>query len=308
MSAINIQNEAEWHALRAKNIGGSEVAALFGLSPYLTAYTLWSEKAGKVASTFEENDRTRWGKMLEPLLAAEIGRKLDWKLTPSKVYHLHPTVAGMGATLDFDVQDHQWGPGIVETKVVFDYSDYKRDWSDERAPPNYELQVQHQLACTGMEWCAIVVWVAQTATLMPALIRRPNKDVIAQIEDRVSGFWKSIKADTPPDPTGTDTELGIMRHLWPAREPKKIIEVPDDALTNACQQYLHASEQIPGFEREKMASKVKIMHAAGDAELLRVPGYDVNIKQNVKGSITIKVSPSDNGVFADVGPSTLNAG
>lgn len=309
MAPTQIESDAHWHALRAKHIGGSDVAALFGLSPWQTHFTLWHEKAGKVAAdAIEENDRMRWGKLLEPLLAAEIGRKLGWKLERSRVYHTHPTVSGMGCTLDFDVLDHQWGPGIVETKVVFDYADYARDWSENRAPPVYELQVQHQLACTGLAWAAIVVWVAQTATLAPALIRRPNEKVVAEIEARVAAFWQSVADDKAPDPSGTEGELELMRELWPAREPKKIVEFPDAKLAEACQQYLWAGEQIPGLEREKTANKAKLLAAARDAELMRVPGYDVGIKQNVKGHIRLDVREApDNGVIAAVPQSTILA-
>ena len=305
---IEIIDDTHWHSLRAKHIGGSEVAALFGLSPFLTAFTLWHEKAGLADSGIEENDRMRWGKMLEPLVAGEVGRKLDWTLEPSRVYHRHPTVTGMGCTLDFNVIDHQWGPGIVETKVVFDYADYMRDWSENRAPPSYELQVQHQLACTGREWAAIAVWVAQTATLAPALIRRPNARVIGQIEERVAAFWQSIADKRAPDPAGTEGELELMRELWPAREPKKIVEIADAKLSDACQQLLWASGQIPGLEREKTANKAKLLAAAKDAELMRVPNYDVSIKQNVKGHIRLDVRETpDNGVIAEASPSTILA-
>ncbi len=308
MTATSIRDDAHWHELRATAIGGSEIGALFGLSPFTTAYTLWHDKAGKVAAADPGNQKTSWGKLIEPLIAQELAKQLGWTLTPSRVYYRHPATPGMGCTLDFDVVDHQWGPGIVETKVVFDYADYKRDWSDDRAPPHIELQAQHQMACTGRGWSAIAVWIAQTATLAPALIRRPVPKVIGDIERRVVAFWASIAADQAPDPTGTEAELAILRHLWPARAEKKIVELADQRLGDAAQQYLWAAEQIPGLEREKVARKVQLLAAAKDAALLRVPGYDIGIRQNKKGAVYLDVRQAENGVEAAPPPvSTLTA-
>lgn len=308
-SATEITDDAQWHALRLANIGGSEVGALFGLSPFCTLYSLWHEKAGLVPATVEElNEKARWGKLLEPLIAGEIGRTLGWKLERSKTYHQHETVIGAGCTLDFDVVDHEWGPGICETKAVFEYADYKRDWSDGRAPPHIELQAQHQMFVTGRDWCAIQVWVAQTATLMPALIRRRNADVIAQIQARIAQFWTSIENKDRPDPTGTEAELSIMRTIWPARAPAKVTEICDNALTEACSLYRWSTEQIPGLERERTARKAQLVNAAEDAELLIVPGYQVRVKQNVRGHISLDVRKVENDLKPAAGKSTLYAG
>lgn len=307
MTAIPITDDAHWHKLRARCVGGSEISALFGLSPFTTEFSLWHEKAGKTVRDNEGNQKTNWGKLLEPLIAQELARSLNWKLDRSRVYYEHARIAGMGCTLDFDVLDNQWGPGIVETKVVFDYADYKRDWSDDRAPPNYELQAQHQMAVTGREWCAIAVWVAQTATLAPALIRRPNPKVTAEIERRVEAFWDNIRHERAPDPSGTEGELAIMRHLWPARVEKKIVEIASAKLSEAAQQYLWAAEQLPGIEREKTARKAQLLAAAKDAALLRVPGYDISIRQSKKGAVYLDVKQAENGVELPSPASTLNA-
>lgn len=309
MTAVLIRDDAHWHALRQKAVGGSEVAALFGLSPFVTEYSLWHVKAGKVPpDDLGDNQKTRWGKLIEPLIAQELGASLGWKIERSRIYYQHDAIPGLGCTLDFDVIDNQWGPGIVETKVVFDYEDYKRDWSDERAPPSYELQVQEQMMCTGRQWSAIAVWVAQTATLAPALIRRPVPKVVDEIERRVNGFWDSIRHDRAPEPTGTEGELAIMRHVWPARADKKIVEIGSEKLAEAAQQYLWAGEQLPGLEREKTMRKAQILAAAKDAALLRVPGYDIGIRQNKKGAVYLDVRQAENGVVIEAPASTtLNA-
>ena len=308
MPKVQIESDAQWHELRRRNIGGSEVAALFGASPWMTEFTLWAEKAGITEHAVEENQKMRLGKYLEQYIALELAKELGWTVERSREYHLHPLVAGMGCTLDFDIVDHEWGPGICECKCVFDYADYMEHWSDDRAPPHIELQVQHQLAVTGRSWAAIAVLVMQTGTLMPAIIRRPIPEVIHDIEYQVTRFWKSIQDRQRPEPTGTDDELAIMRKIWPARAPRKILENPSADLANEASLYVWASEHLAGIERQKTASKAKLLAAAEDAELLRIPGFNVNVKQNKLGHVRMLVAPADNGVQGDGPRSTIEAG
>ena len=37
---------SDWHAARANGIGGSEIAAVLGLSPYESRFSLWHRKKG----------------------------------------------------------------------------------------------------------------------------------------------------------------------------------------------------------------------------------------------------------------------
>jgi putative phage-type endonuclease len=308
MPKVTIEDDRQWRELRKRNIGGSDIAALFGASPWMTEFTLWAEKSGITEHEVDENSKMRLGKYLEQYIALELARELGWTVERSKEYHLSQTVTGMGCTLDFDIVDHEWGPGICETKVVFDYKDYAEAWSDDRAPPHIELQVQHQLAVTGRPWAAIAVLVMQTGTIMPAIIRRPIPEVIAEIEAKVTAFWQSIRERRRPEPTGTETELAIMRKIWPAREPRKIVEIPSGDLSSEASLYAWASEQLAGMERQKTASKAKLLAAAEDAELLRIPGFNVGIKQNKLGHIRMTVDPADNGVVGDAPRTTLEAG
>ena len=308
MANVRIESDEQWHELRKRNIGGSDIAALFGASPYCTEFTLWAEKAGITERQDEENSKMRLGKYLEQYIALELGRELGWTVERSKEYHLHPSITGMGCTLDFDIVDHEWGPGICECKCVFDYADYMEHWSDDRAPPHIELQVQHQLAVTGRSWAAIAVLVMQTGTIQSAIIRRPIPQVIADIEHKVTMFWESVKAGQRPEPTGTDAELAIMRLIWPKREPRKILENPSVDLANEASLYQWASEHLAGIERQKTASKAKLLAAAEDAELLRIPGFNVNVKQDKRGYIRLSVAPATNDLVAEGPRPTIEAG
>ena len=61
------QKSAEWHAIRATTIGGSEVATVLGLNPFSSCKNLIADKSGINKNTFSGNLATRWGNMFEPL-------------------------------------------------------------------------------------------------------------------------------------------------------------------------------------------------------------------------------------------------
>lgn len=309
MPAIPINNDLHWHLLRAHHVGGSEIGALFDASPWMTRFTLWHEKAGKARIAREVNDRMRLGTFLEEYIAAELGGKLGWRLLKSKVYHQHPTVAGMGCTLDFDIIDHEWGPGLCETKLVFDYMDYQQNWTRDRAPVNYELQVQHQFACTGYSWGVIACLVMQTGTIMPAIVRRPEPKVIGLIEGKVAAFWESIRENVPPPPTGTEDDLAVLRDLYPARAPRKVAESADADLNTEASLLRWAQAEAAGMKRQITSAKARLLAVAGDAEILRVPGFNVYIKQSSKGAVTMKVQEAaGNEASAEIPANILVAG
>ncbi|ALG06825.1 hypothetical protein AOZ06_07685 [Kibdelosporangium phytohabitans] len=60
---------AEWHAARATRLGASEIAAVLGLSPWESKFSLWHRKAGLVPP-LEETEEMAWGRHLEAPIAS----------------------------------------------------------------------------------------------------------------------------------------------------------------------------------------------------------------------------------------------
>ena len=45
---IEFNSDEDWHKIRSKGVGGSEIGVILGYSKYKTPYELWQEKTGKV--------------------------------------------------------------------------------------------------------------------------------------------------------------------------------------------------------------------------------------------------------------------
>ena len=92
-------DKAAWHALRAKHIGASEVAALFNMQAAFQPgiFALWMDRAGRVPLPPVEIERAQWGLRLEDAIAAGAAEAQGWEIQPGR-YASHES--GVGATLD----------------------------------------------------------------------------------------------------------------------------------------------------------------------------------------------------------------
>lgn len=221
-----IHDSPEWHTLRARHVGGSEIAALFDLPAeerpnYLTSrYALWHIKAGNVPPPHIDNPRAEWGLELEDAIARAASKKHGWPIHKGG-YVSDPTTKGLGCTLDYiiDSDPDEDGPGALEIKNV-DWMVHKRSWTNDEPPPHILLQLQHQLAATGYSWGVVAAFVGGNDLRIYRYKARPA--LIAQIRRRVTDFWASIDAGQEPPVDGSDSASAVLAALYP--------EIIDDAI------------------------------------------------------------------------------
>lgn len=128
---------AEWLAMRDLGIGGSDAGAIMGTNPYKTARQVWGEKTKIEPSTFNGNDLTELGNVLEDhirnLFAPDaIPEKELGTLQSTEHPHLLANCDGIE-------------PGaIVEIKTSG-----ARGWG--KTPPSYYVaQAQHYMLVAGV--------------------------------------------------------------------------------------------------------------------------------------------------------------
>ena len=67
VSTVGMSNEA-WLTQRRKTIGGSDAAAIVGLSKWASPFSVWADKTGRVPAK-EDNEAMRQGRDLEDYVA-----------------------------------------------------------------------------------------------------------------------------------------------------------------------------------------------------------------------------------------------
>lgn len=288
-----MKNENLWHELRAANIGGSEIASLFNVSPYLSRLALWQQKKGLIQpADFSNNERVEAGNMLEGAIIDWANKRWDTAFVQPMQYHLHPSVKGMACTPDgIDANDASI---ICQVKNV-DGIMFGRKWTsfeDEitEAPLHIALQCQHEMACTGARENHLIVLVGGNA--LKRIIYKRDDDAIKMIEDAVRAFWSSIEANEQPQPDPS-TDGGLISAARAAIKTEAVADLSgDNELTDACVRYNEAAAEIKDLEAIKEDAKNVIMLKMMELKKASVRGFNISM-------VTTEATP-DKTITADM--------
>lgn len=282
-------NDTHWHAMRANDVTSTESAALFGLSPYLTAFELYHRKKSGSDTQIDSTGRMAWGQRLQDAIARGLAEDYGVKIRRVNAYMSLDDVR-MGSSFDYEVVGNDGadtplsaryvdcGTGNLEIKNV-DYIVFRDQWviNDDKsieAPAHIELQVQHQLHVSNRPWAAIGVLVAGNSPQV--IIRERDVEVGQAIEARVREFWSWIAADTPPAPS-YPADAAFVCKLYSYADPGKVYDgAEDQELQALCKIYAAASQAAKTADEDKETAKAKILARIGDAERALLPGFSVS--------------------------------
>lgn len=205
-----IQSNAEWLAERQNGIGGSECAAILGMSPYMDSETLWAIKTGrKEREDISNKACVQYGHEAEAPLRElfaldypkyEVSYGGEWDLVR------HPEYPFILATLDGRLVEKETGrKGILEIKTTeILRSMQKESWND-KIPPNYYCQCIWQLLATGFDF---VVLSAQLKRIWDGEVRCEIRryhiertevlDDIEYLKEKAIEFWGYVQRDERP--------------------------------------------------------------------------------------------------------------
>lgn len=289
-NAVKVTTEQDWHEQRARNVGASEVAALFGKSPYTTLFTLWHQKAGKIARPDFGSERMEWGSALEPVIAQVMAERMGWKIHKVHRYLTHSTVPGMGASLDYEIVGQPEGVGALEVKNV-SIEAFKRDWlvnedGTVEAPIHIELQLQHQLSVTGWQWGAFAFLVGGNEGHV--VTRQRHEPTIQLIESAVAEFWRTIDAGQAP----AIEDAGDLAAVVQLFNGKQAVEIDSDEFELLIGQLQTAKDTLKNVKEAEDEIKAKLIALmdSHDAETAIGRGYKVTYKEQSRKEHVIKAS------------------
>ncbi len=235
---------------RRTGIGGSDVAAIFGLSAYMTDFELYRDKRGQTPLEDEKEDENReWGNRLEPLLRQHYSDQTglvirDPGMVRSERYPW--MLANMDGVTDC--------PRVVEVKKSRTGRDYGADGTDE-VPVSCMLQVQHYMIVTGFDVADVV------ALLWGSSFRVYHVEADSEIQERIieetQDFWQRIQDGDPPEPTTT----AAARQRWTTASTDDVVASADIAAVVARSKRIRAA-----------IKRLKTMHDILDAQAMSVMG------------------------------------
>lgn len=239
-----------WRDYRATGLGGSDIAAIMGVSPYRTALDVWLEKTGRqAAQDVSDVEAVYWGIANEAAVADRWARDHP----ECKVRRLNATLVGRPgwkrANLDRMVVDGG-RPSVLEIKTA---SAYKAgDWADG-VPTYYLTQVTWYMAVTGWDMAHVAVLIGGN-DYREFDVPRDEEDVRA-VTEAATDFWESyVVRDVMPQVVGADA--GTIAGLHPDQGDE--YATPDDVagadeLIRQYAEALDAEREASGSRRDAQA-------------------------------------------------------
>lgn len=270
------KNEQDWLNMRKNDVTSTEVAALFGCSPYVTAFELWHRKQGNKDVAIEQNERMKWGTRLQDSIAAGIAEDQGWVIRRMTEYMRDPDLR-LGASFDFAFGKRLEEDGILEIKNV-DGLAFRDGWivdgDNVEAPPHIEIQVQVQLAVSGKKKAYIGALIGGNRVVL--IEREPDFGVITQIKQRVRDFWISVVGGTPPEPD-FQRDASFISKLYGYAEPGSILPAHGNPRILALAlQYREAGAKEKAAKLSKDAAKAEILTLIGPAEKVMGDGFTIS--------------------------------
>lgn len=264
--------EPGWDQARAGLcITATEIASVLGLSPWMSAYTLWHKKAGLPVAPFIPNPYTEWGVRHE----ATILRKLADE-------HPEYEVVGTGTWQHADRPQQRATPdgllaqdgrviALAEVKTApEDTGEWGPDGSDI-VPMHYRCQVTWQLDTLGLHRAILAVLISgwdyreyeieydeADATLMRA---------------RSDAFLDSVSRGSRPDPDGSESTLATAQLQHPGRDESEV-----DIGPHLAERYREALAHQTALTAERRQLATQVLERMGGAKYATSLGQRIAIR------------------------------
>ncbi|MDI9469046.1 MAG: YqaJ viral recombinase family protein [Bacillota bacterium] len=199
-----------WLEERRKGIGGSDAAAILGLSPWKSNTQLWEEKTGLREPDQPSNlEAIEYGNRAEGSLRQLF--KLDFpefKVRYRNHQILQSNIAPwMQASLDGELTDRDGRQGILEIKTTRIASSMQSESWAGQVPQTYYCQLLHYLLVTGYDFAVLVAQLKYDYGANRPMKKTTRhyhfeaKDLEADMRHLLAAevrFWQQVESRTRP--------------------------------------------------------------------------------------------------------------
>lgn len=303
---LRFTSREAWLAWRmdtsARRLGSSDVAAALGVSPWTSPMQLWARfhapdmfKPDPSARAVQE-DGLAWESRALAILRHDRPNDIIVSNVGESVAVFPHAGGWLAATPDAWVCDTGGRPvGLVQIKTDRTYkaesvwkdgevTDYGDD-EDGPIPVWYWLQTQAEMACTGLPWNLLDVWIPKPGA-MPV-----NRRVLVHFEpDRWARVLIALRrwhhdhivSGEPPDPSDPDEIERLAKWRYPQRPTSRMAREDEG---DRIARWLEANALAERYARDAKALRAKLVDGMGDAKRIWHPSGTVKI--NARGAVEI---------------------
>lgn len=203
-------------------VGGSDVAAIFGVSPWITPKELWLIKKGRLDPAKKMNElQLEMGHLLEPIAAHFYAQKTGNIVIDDTILYQHADRPYALANFDRRyIRKTDNESGILECKSCTYHN--ASHWADAKYPLYYEFQLRYYLSVADVKHGAFsAIWGnnPELDMAMPELERDQEKEDI--IFERLDQWIWSLEHDVEPTMDGIDPKLALasLARIYGASKP-----------------------------------------------------------------------------------------
>lgn len=256
-------------------IGGSDVAAIVGVSKWRTPVGLYYEKRAAVLGEAPPADEDATGvkargKFYEPMaregfLEVLRAEGFEFRVEHTNARYLDAACPWMSAEIDFELVVDGLGQcnGEIKTADPWTMKNWGEAGSDE-VPNYYAAQAQWGMMLTSADVC--LFGVAFGFNIVPYVVRR-DQQVIDWLRAAAVQFWEQhVLTGTPPAPLIS----ADLERLWPRETGKDALVVADDRVAALALRHRALRSQVRAAEDEMESLEFEIQRFMGEAAILAV--------------------------------------
>ncbi len=270
----------EWHAARMTRIGGSEVAAVLGLSPWQSPYSLWHAKRNGWVT--ESNAAMDWGTRVEPALVGWFFDQHPFEQVPGGTFVHHGRSWQLANPDALAVNPFGEIECIVEAKTAGRGDDWGPAGGDQ-IPPYYRTQVMHYMDVLGIPLTAVVVSIAGAPPVVYWVAYDPEEARL--IRGQVAAFVRSLRHDVEPDLDDHVATYETVRRLHPDIDKGADVDLP----TGVFLDYVTAKRNLAAAEAASTAATSRLLAEMGRAQYANWQGARVARRQSKQGCLPFPV-------------------
>ncbi len=262
---------------RRRFLGGSDIAAVLGISPWKTPLQLWEAKTAPVLPHDKPTGVKRRGHRWEAVVAEMLVEHLEQQghtveIVDSNKRYIDPQRPFLAAEIDFEIRlDGEDEITNVELKTVhpFKAGEWGEGGTDE-SPVWYTAQGMHGLGVTGRNRCLIApLFGADEIRAYPVLRDDETLDAMRQ---RCDAFWNLVTSGVRPDPT----TLSDLDRLYKGDEQLPAL-IADNELTRHVLRLRAIKSEIKARELEAEVLEFDVKQLMRDAVELVIPDDDKKV-------------------------------
>ncbi len=266
----------QWLEQRRSGIGGSDAAAILGVSKWKSPLDVWLEKTGRAEET-KESEAMYWGTVLEEPVARKYMEVTGRKIERCNDILVHPDKPFVIASVDRLVcPDGKKRPRVkgkiitdrgleVKTANAFVASDWGESGTDE-VPEYYLPQPMHYMAVTGCRSWDVAVLIGGSDFRIYHIER--DDELIRLMLEAEEQFWHDhVLKDVPP-PVDPEIDHKAVDMLYGFSGDE--IVLPDEAVEIKAR-LDQISRDKKALDAEYKTLRTRLKDLIGDAEIALLP-------------------------------------